>query len=208
MPTTDDAPFMVTAKDIRNGRIDYSTARHTDWKAYWNDLTDKSRPRVNDVLLTKDGSIGRVAICDRADVCINQSVALIQPNGEVTPRLLLYLLQTPHYQCRMEEDSGGTTIKHYITCVDKMEVAIPPLEEQDAIVGTVGALDDKIELNRRKSKTLEAMPGRCSSPGSSISIPSARRLKGATPASPRPSPISFRPGWSTPNSVRFQRGGM
>jgi type I restriction enzyme, S subunit len=158
MPTVDDGPFMVTAKDIHDGRIDYSTARHTDWKAYRNDLTDKSRPRINDVLLTKDGSIGRVAICDRADVCINQSVALIQPNGNINSRFLLYLLQTPHYQRRMEEDSDGTTIKHiYITRVDKMEVAIPPLAEQDAIIGVVGALDEKIELNRRMNETLEAM---------------------------------------------------
>jgi type I restriction enzyme S subunit len=158
MPTVDDGPFMVTAKDIHDGRIDYSTARHTDWKAYWNDLTDKSRPRINDVLLTKDGSIGRVAICDREDICINQSVALIQPDGSINPRFLLYILQTPHYQRRMEEDSDGTTIKHiYITRVDKMEVAIPPLAEQDAIVGIVGRLDDKIELCRRMKETLEAM---------------------------------------------------
>jgi type I restriction enzyme S subunit len=158
MPATDDGPFMVTAKDIHDGRIDYSTARHTDWEAYRNDLTDKSRPRINDILLTKDGSIGRVAICDRVDVCINQSVALIQPNGRINPRFLLYLLQTPHYQRRMEEDSDGTTIKHiYITRVDKMEVAIPPLLEQDAIVGIAGALDEKIELDRRLNETLEAM---------------------------------------------------
>jgi len=158
MPTVDDGPFMVTAKDIHDGRIDYSTVRHTDWKAYRNDLTDKSRPRINDALLTKDGGSGRVAICDRADVCINQSVALIQPNGNINSRFLLYILQTPHYQRRMEEDSDGTTIKHiYITRVDKMEVAIPPLAEQHAIVGIVGALDDKIELNRHMNETLEAM---------------------------------------------------
>lgn len=64
---------MVTAKDVHSGRIDYSTARRTSWEAYRNDLTDKTRPRINDVLLTKDGSIGRVALCDRDDVCINQS---------------------------------------------------------------------------------------------------------------------------------------
>src|SRR5437868_13051216 len=67
MPTTDDGPFMVTAKDVHSGGIDYSTARHTSWEAYTNELTEKSRPRINDVLLTKDGSIGRVAICDRTD---------------------------------------------------------------------------------------------------------------------------------------------
>src|ERR1700730_7520415 len=92
MPTTPDGPFMITAKDIHGGRIDYSTARHTSWEAYRKNLTEKSRPRIDDILLTKDGSIGRIAICDREDVCINQSVALIQPNERISPRFLKFLL--------------------------------------------------------------------------------------------------------------------
>jgi type I restriction enzyme S subunit len=157
MPSTSEGPFMVTAKDIHSGRIDYSTARHTSWEAYRRELTDKSRPRVNDILLTKDGSIGRVAICDRADICINQSVALVQPNDRINPRFLKFLLESPHYQQRMEGDSDGTTIKHiYITRVDKMEVAVPPTDEQRAIAQMLGSLDDKIELNRRMNETLES----------------------------------------------------
>ena len=158
MPTTDDGPFMVTAKDVHGGRIDYATARRTSWDAYINAVTDKSRPHVGDVLLTKDGSIGRVAICDRPDICINQSVARIEPNERIHARFLKFLLEAPYYQRRMEDDSDGTTIKHiYITRVDKMQVAIPPFDEQRTIAHMLGTLDDKIELNRRMNETLEAM---------------------------------------------------
>ena len=158
MPTTDEGPFMLTAKDVNGGRIVYENARRTSWEAFRNELTDKSRPRVGDVLLTKDGSIGRVALCDRPDVCINQSVALLQPNERIEPRFLKFLLEVPHYQQRMEGDADGTTIKHiYITRVDKMQVAVPPIAEQKAIAAVLGTLDDKIELNRRMNATLEAM---------------------------------------------------
>lgn len=158
MPTTDTGPFKLTAKDIHNGRIDYATARRTSWDAYHEDLTEKSRPSIGDVLLTKDGSIGRVAICDRSDICINQSVAVLQPKNNIDSRFLKFLLETPHYQRRMANDADGTTIKHiYITRVDKMQVAVPPLNEQKAIARILGALDDKIELNRRMNETLEAM---------------------------------------------------
>ena len=34
---------------------------------------------------------------------------------------------------------------------------LPPLAEQKAIAAVLGALDDKIELNRRMNATLEAM---------------------------------------------------
>lgn len=158
MPTTNDGPFMLTAKDIHDGRIDYESARHTSIEAYSTYLTDKSRPNVNDILLTKDGSIGRVALVDRTEICINQSVALLQPNDQIHPLFLKYLLETPHYQRQMVSDADGTTIKHiYITRVDKMLIAVPSLQEQRAIAGVLGALDDKIELNRRMNRTLEEM---------------------------------------------------
>src|SRR5208282_1982445 len=37
-----------------------------------------------------------------------------------------------------------------------LPVAVPPIAEQRAIASVLGALDDKIELNRRMNETLEA----------------------------------------------------
>ena len=157
MPTTDEGPFMVTAKDVRDGRIDYSTVRRTAREAYETLLTDKSRPRVGDLLLTKDGSIGRLAVCDRPDVCINQSVALLQPKPGTNVFFMKYLLSTDEYQAKMAADADGSTIKHiYVTRVDKMLVPIPPPREQEAIAEVLGALDDKIAANAELILTLEA----------------------------------------------------
>jgi len=159
MPTIDgDGAYMVTAKDIKSGRIQYQTARKTSWSAYRERLTDKSRPGKGDLLLTKDGSIGRLALCDRGDICINQSVALLQSNGKADFRYIKYLLESPEYQRRMESDSDGSTIKHiYITRVDKMVIPLPPVKEQEGIVSILGTLDDKIELNRKTNETLGGM---------------------------------------------------
>jgi type I restriction enzyme S subunit len=150
MPTVTAGPVMVTAKDIRSGRIDYKSARFTSQEAYDTLLTDKSRPRLGDVLLTKDGSIGRVAVCDRPDICINQSVALLQLNDLADPRFLAYMLQAPEYQQRMAADADGSTIKHiYITRVDKMEVLLPPRREQEAIAEVLQSFDLKVAANER-----------------------------------------------------------
>jgi type I restriction enzyme S subunit len=159
MPTINgDGAYMITAKDIKNGRIQYHSARKTSWSAYRERLTDKSRPEKGDLLLTKDGSIGRVALCDRDDICINQSVALLQSNGKADFRYIKYLLESPQYQRQMESDSDGSTIKHiYITRVDKMMIRLPPAKEQEGIASILATLDDKIELNRKTNETLEAM---------------------------------------------------
>lgn len=156
MPDSDVGPFKVTAKDVNHGRILYETARRTTWDAYDKLLTSKSKPAKGDVLLTKDGSIGRVAVVDRDGVCINQSVAVMRPRATTDARFLSYLLQTPYYQARMAADSDGSTIKHiYITRVDKMSVATPAIGEQKNVAAVLGALDDKIDHNRKTNRALE-----------------------------------------------------
>lgn len=81
MPTEENGPYLITAKDIFDGYIHLDIARHTSIEAFEKKLTDKSRPIKDDVLITKDGSIGRVGIMyENIQLCINQSVALLRPN--------------------------------------------------------------------------------------------------------------------------------
>jgi type I restriction enzyme S subunit len=52
---------------------------------------------------------------------------------------------------------GTPGIGSPLTSLRSIEVNLPPLPEQQAIACILGALDDKIELNRRRNRTLEAM---------------------------------------------------
>lgn len=88
MPTVDDGPYMLTANDIGDRRIRYETARRTDPDAFETQLTDKSRPRAGDVLVTKDGTLGRIAVFDGEPACINQSVAFLRPVARISSALL------------------------------------------------------------------------------------------------------------------------
>lgn len=158
MPEADDGPYMITAKDVNNLKIQYSNARRTTRAAYEDLLTRKSRPEVNDILLTKDGTLGRVALVTEPNCCINQSVAVITPNERVIPKFLLYLLASPAYQQEMLDKAGGSTIKHiYITVIDKMLIAVPSLEEQEKLVGILDSVFCKLELVEQKLNKLKAM---------------------------------------------------
>lgn len=64
MPAADDGPYMLTANDIAAGEILWEQARRTTEEAFLRDLTEKSKPLAGDILLTKDGTLGRVAISD------------------------------------------------------------------------------------------------------------------------------------------------
>lgn len=143
MPTVHDGIYMLTAADINNGRLQLESARKTSNQAYQTLLTGKSKPRPNDILLTKDGTLGRLALIKDEIVCINQSVAVLRPNDRVDPKFLKLLLESPKCQKRMIEDAGGSTIKHiYITIVDKMPLGLPlDKPEQRAIAEALSDMD-------------------------------------------------------------------
>jgi type I restriction enzyme S subunit len=145
MPTTKDGPWMITAFDIADGKICYGQARHTSEKAYKNDLTQKSKPNLGDILITKDGTLGRIAVVDRTGICINQSVACLRPLLDTDVRFLVHYLRSDIGQERMLADAGGSTIKHiYITKLAQMEVPVPPREERIRISDILDTVDEAI----------------------------------------------------------------
>ena len=153
MPDTEEGPWKITAKDIVDGTINYETARKTSKDAY-DALTDKSRPEIGDVLLTKDGTLGRTALVEDSGICINQSVAAIRCNDRIIPEFLVSMLRMPEYQEKMLADAGGVTVKHlYITRVDKMPVLVPDVDAQRRWIEFINQSDkSKFELKQSIEK--------------------------------------------------------
>jgi type I restriction enzyme S subunit len=74
-------------------------------------------------------------------------------------RFLLYYYLGPEFQDVIRERTihGSTVDRLALIEFPKFPLRLPPLAEQKAIAAVLGALDDKIELNRRMNATLEAM---------------------------------------------------
>ena len=103
MPSVRTGPYLITAADIRDGSIQYETARRTTEQAFNTLLSPKSKPKKNDVLLTKDGSLGRVALVGDDVVCINQSVAVVRPNERIDANFLKLLLEGQKWSRKFEQ---------------------------------------------------------------------------------------------------------
>lgn len=161
MPEADNGPYMVTAKEISDGKIRFEAARKTTLTAFEELLTDKSRPIAGDILLTKDGTLGRLAVAGNELFCINQSVAVLRPITTAIPKFLYQLLSTPKYQVTMLRNAGGSAIKHiYITVVDKMEIATPTIPEQRKIADFLTAVDGRIgQLIQKKALLVDYKKG-------------------------------------------------
>lgn len=74
-------------------------------------------------------------------------------------RFLLYSIQSEavQHEIRVNEGTGSTVSNLRIPLLEALPIKYPALSEQRAIAHILGTLDDKIELNRRSSETLDAM---------------------------------------------------
>ncbi len=171
-----------------------------------------------DVLLniTGDGvTFGRSCIVPDhvLPACVNQHVSIIRPDRrECDPGYLLSVLTHPATKGYIESfNSGGSRRAITKGHIESFEIPLPPLAEQKAIAAVLGALDDKIELNRRMNATLEAMARALFQSWFVDFDPVRAKLDGRHPRRPRPShrrPLPrLLPGiFAWPNSAWMAHG--
>jgi type I restriction enzyme, S subunit len=135
---------ILTGKNVRNGWIDYDNVHYAEHDEY-HALTAKSKPEKNDILITKDGSIGRTALFNvDFPVCINQSVALVKPKHEVVnPNYLVAYLNSNPVQRKIQNMGKGGALKHLqITELAKFPVVLPDIKNQNKFV----EISEKVRL--------------------------------------------------------------
>ena len=101
-------------------------------------------------------TVGRCGITTKKSFT-NQQINSVIPGKGVVPQYLYYTFTQLGRE--LEAAGGGGSV---YTNVSKsrfsdINVVLPPFDEQRAIAGVLGALDDKIEQNRRTAQTLEQL---------------------------------------------------
>ncbi|MEO5331706.1 MAG: restriction endonuclease subunit S [Magnetococcus sp. YQC-5] len=91
--------------------------------------------------------------------CVNQHVAIVRVDNSVAdPGYVLGYLTHPSVKSYIESfNAGGSRRAITKGNIESFHLPLPPLPEQRAIARILGALDDKIELNRHMNADLEAM---------------------------------------------------
>jgi type I restriction enzyme S subunit len=155
--TTDGVPI-VRVNNIRNGRIDT-----TDMLKVGADIEAKfqrSRLHGGEVLLTLVGTLGEVAIVPDSlrGWNVARAVGVIPVRRDPGSLWVSFCLRSAFIQ-HCIRTWATTTVQATFNLRDlaKLPIPIPPADTREAIAAVLGALDDKIELNRRMNATLEAM---------------------------------------------------
>ena len=149
--------YLVTGTDFTNGRIAWSGCCFVAHERYTQDRNIQLRPK--DILLTKDGTIGKVGFIDHlpGPATLNSGVFVIRPKDVAyEPKFLYYVLTSRIFDEFLVKLQAGSTIFHLYQkdFVSFSFLAPATISEQIAIAEVLSDMDAELAaLEQRRKKT-------------------------------------------------------
>lgn len=159
-PAAESGYPYVAIPQLKEGRLALSDVRRIS-PEHFVEWTRKAKPQHHDVILSRRCNPGETAYVPSGIECaLGQNLVLLRADGtKLFPPFLRWLVRGPHWWEQVGTFINVGAVFDSLKCADipNFKMPLPPLAEQKAIAAVLGALDDKIELNRRMNATLEAM---------------------------------------------------
>jgi type I restriction enzyme S subunit len=138
---TDSGVVLVTAKNVRPGRLHREPIEHISERSYAEWMT-RGFPRVGDILFTTEAPLGNVALIeDEPTFALAQRVINLQPFADLNTRCAMYFMMSPIFQSLLDRNSSGMTAKGIKAAkLKQLELPVPSVSEQARIVARVERL--------------------------------------------------------------------
>jgi type I restriction enzyme, S subunit len=137
---TNGVPFL-TVRNIVSRRIDLSDASYVteeDHAAF----SARGRVEVDDILYTKDGTMGIPCVVDEPIECsFFVSVALIKLQRDIAdPHYVAFALESPRVLDQVEKLGAGAGLKHMVLrSIRALRIPLPSLERQKRVADSLKA---------------------------------------------------------------------
>jgi len=144
--------FLVTGTDFDAGLVMWDRCCYVSEWRYKQD--PNIQLREHDVLITKDGTIGKVGYVSALDkpATLNSGVFVIRSKkNSFVPRYLFYVLTSQLFNEFMNQITAGSTITHlYQKDFVHFEFPAPNIEEQTAIATILSDMDSELSALEQK----------------------------------------------------------
>ena len=107
---SEDGIFLVTARNIRNGFIDYEASQEYIVPGEYEAVMSRGLPQLGDVLFTTEAPLGQVAIIDRTDIALAQRILKFRgDSSRLSNYFLKYWIMGGACQFNLEQLATGST---------------------------------------------------------------------------------------------------
>jgi type I restriction enzyme, S subunit len=127
--------LFLSSKNVTSGKINWNDVKYIDEKQHL-EMHKRVAPRINDILLAKNGTTGVAALVDR-DVTfdIYVSLAHLRPKEILNPFYLLHFINSPLAKDQFNKRLKGIGVPNlHLEEIREVEIPLPPLSIQQEIV--------------------------------------------------------------------------
>lgn len=148
-----DGYYLLSARNVRDGSIQLTDVDYVD-KSEFDRISSRCNPTRGDILISCSGSVGRCTVVDDDNKYVMvRSAAMVSP-VMCNPKYLMYAIQSECVQSQINGLKKQTAQANlFLGAISVLMIPVPPIEEQNRIVGKLedtfkhieGSLKDSIQ---------------------------------------------------------------
>ena len=152
--------FFISAKDIINGKIDYTNSRQITREDYL-EVNKRVNFEIGDIIITNSGSIGKIAIAEDIEktprTTFQKSVAIIKPNKQLVNLKYLATILDLNKQELMKQSSGSSQKNLLLRDINEFKIPFPPLALQQQFARVVESVERIREQQVASGRQIEGL---------------------------------------------------
>lgn len=145
----EEGPFLITGTDFVGGKVDWSRSFHISDERFIESPEITVQPK--DILITKDGTIGKVAFIERipfpGKASLNSHLFLVRSRSKkIDQRFAFYIFQSYLFRRFIDRKQTGSTLSGLPQRLfEQFKVPLPPIDQQGQISEILSTVDEAIE---------------------------------------------------------------
>ena len=154
---SDSGVFLVTAKNIKKGKIDYDCSKEYVPRDLYDEVMRKGKPKIGDVLFTTEAPLGNVAQVNNANIALAQRVIKFRGKELLSNAFLKNYFLSTEFTKRVHRISIGSTVQGVSgKDLHKVTINFPELNEQQKIADFLESVDAWLDHLRGQKTALQS----------------------------------------------------